>query len=352
MNISTTCHKCYGREIIDGLLSCSCGKIFPILEAIPVMLLQSNTYMRELQSKYPLQLSIGNACDKKNAGAGFDAYRKTQQRFGFEWMRYPTCFEQEEEKIFYEETQIEAHQFRNRLILDAGCGMGRFTRIAGRSAGEVIGLDFSDSVLKARMVTRSNPCVHIIQADILNLPFRDRQFDIIYSLGVLHHTPDTEKSFAALAKKIKAGGLISIWVYGTAGAYEDFISNPLKANRSRFMKNAFIFRMYWLLVILREKVSTMIRKITVRCPHALLYLFCYFLVLAGKIPLLKYLTFSSHRDWRVRLLENFDWLSPPFQHHHTKEEVLHWFQLAHIDAEKMLEHGFIPRVGVLGARKK
>jgi hypothetical protein len=80
----------------------------------------------------------------------------------------------------------------------------------------------------------------------------------------------------------------------------------------------------------------------------LLYLFCYPLAVMGKIPLLKYLTASVHKNWRVRLQENFDWFSPQYQSHHTKEEVLDWFNEAKLGDISILRHGFIPKIGLRG----
>jgi hypothetical protein len=59
-----------------------------------------------------------------------------------------------------------------------------------------------------------------------------------------------------------------------------------------------------------------------------------------------------HNNWRVRLLENFDWLAPPFQYHHTKEEMLAWCAKDGIAVERMLQHGFIPKVGMRGVKKR
>jgi SAM-dependent methyltransferase len=226
--------------------------------------------------------------------------------------------------------------------------MGRFTRVAGAFGGEVIGIDLSESVFKAYQVTKELPFVHIIQGNILQLPFQDRSFDIIYSLGVLHHTPETKKSFSALTQKLKHGGTISIWVYGTAGSYQQFVTNPLKENRAKVKRYALVHWIYWLLVLMRENASNVFRKITVHLPHPVLYRFCYGLAWIGKIPFVKYLAFSAHKDFRARLIENFDWLSPPYQHHHTKEEVMEWFRKERITPRKMLAHGFIPKVGIKG----
>ncbi len=321
------CTECMQREIVDGILNCACGLRYPIVNAVPVMLQDG------------CRLSAEN--------------EQTRQRFGYEWTRYPACFAEEEERIFFDETQFEPSELNGRLILDAGCGMGRFTRVAGSRGGEeVIGVDLSESVLSAYKLTEHMPNVHIVKADLMRLPFKDASFDSVYSLGVLHHTPSTEKTFSALVRKLKTGGLLSVWVYGTAGRYADFITNPLRPDRARFIRHALTQRVYWLLVLLRERGSNVLRRITVSMPHKVLYTFCHVLALFGKVPFFKYFTFSVHNNWRVRLLENFDWLAPPFQYHHTKEEMLAWCAKDGIAVERMLQHGFIPKVGMRGVKKR
>ncbi|MCX8044068.1 MAG: class I SAM-dependent methyltransferase, partial [Desulfobacterota bacterium] len=274
-----------------------------------------------------------------------------QRRFAFEWKRYPEYLEEEERHVFLEETQIKPELFQNRLTLDAGCGMGRFTRIAAALGAEVVGIDASDSVFRAARITMQFDRAHMVQADIMRLPFRDNGFDIIYSLGVLHHTPDTRAAFSALVKKLKTGGLCSIWVYGTAGRYCNFRTNPLKPERARYLTTELLFRLYWLGVLLREHVSRLLRRLTVHIPHPILYAACYILGLVGAVPFLKYFTFSVHSNMKVRVLENFDWLAPPFQHHHTKEEVLAWFCEEGLTPVAILPHGFIPKVGIVGEKR-
>lgn len=318
------CRTCAGLEIAEGMLSCRCGAAYPIRSCVPVLL------------------------------PGQPAARhddRTRKRFGYEWLRYPACFHEEERGIFFEETQLQPECFAGRLVLDAGCGMGRFTRAAGACSGEVVGVDLSESVHRAFELTASMPHVHILQADLLRLPLREEAFDIAYSLGVLHHTPATRAAFQAVARTVKQGGTLSVWVYGTAGKYAEFATNPLRPERSRYVRSPLARRAYWLLVLLREKISNALRCATVRLPHRLLYRLCYVPALLGALPLVRYLTFSAHPDWRVRLLENFDWLAPPFQYHHTKEEVAGWFRQEGFQPAGMLRHGFIPKVGITGTKQ-
>jgi SAM-dependent methyltransferase len=99
-------------------------------------------------------------------------------------------------------------------VLVGGCGKGRHTQLAARwGAREVIGVDLSAAVESAFAATRNLPNVHIVQADIYQLPVAP-VFDYAFSVGVLHHLPDPRSGFVSLASKVKPGGHISAWVYG------------------------------------------------------------------------------------------------------------------------------------------
>jgi ubiquinone/menaquinone biosynthesis C-methylase UbiE len=256
--------------------------------------------------------------------------------------------EKEDREVFLGDSQLSKEDFKDKVILDAGCGMGRYTKVVGIMGREVVGVDISQSVVKAYLVTHDNPSIHILQGNILHLPFREKQFDIIYSLGVLHHTPNAKQSFLNLVRYLKHGGFISVWVYGTAGTFSDFKTNPLRKERQHYVKNDIVKRMHWRMVYVREVFFNTIRLVTTRMYVPLLYLLCYPLAVLGRVPLLKYVTASVHQSWRVRVQENFDWLSPQYQSHHTKEEIRDWFREAQVEELSILPHGFIPKVGLKG----
>src|SRR5262249_33072470 len=107
--------------------------------------------------------------------------------------------------------------FKGRLVLDAGCGMGKFLYYAGQwGAKDVIGVDLSPSVELAFRWTREMPNTHVIQGDIYRLPLH-KGFDFVYSIGVLHHLPDPEGGFHQLVRHLRRGGKILSWVYGREG---------------------------------------------------------------------------------------------------------------------------------------
>ena len=246
-----------------------------------------------------------------------------------------------------EETQIAADLWRGKLVLDVGCGMGRYAKVARSLGAEVVAFDLSDALLRLRRDAESDERLHLEQGDTLRPPFAPASFDIVYSQGVLHHTVSTQRAFESVAPLVKPGGLLSIWVYGHPGSYSQFRENPLREGR-RWV--AAIRPLIWLVVWARTLLSDGLRSITTRLPARLLYALCFPLAALGAVPGLKFLTFSAHPDFRVRLHENFDWLAPPFQHKHTRRELAGWFERAGFGDLCFLPHGIVPKIGVLGRR--
>lgn len=272
--------------------------------------------------------------------------KRTRASFAWEWDRYPGPMP-EDEGIFLEETQIPKDDFKGKVVLDAGCGMGRYSRVALSLGAEVVAFDLSDAALRLQREVGDHPNLHVVQGNLLHPPFKKGVFDIIYSQGVLHHTPDTELAFRHAARLVRSRGLMSVWVYGKAGRFSEFVTNPIRAGRGWIERHR---RLAWMVVGARHCVSDIIRAFTVKLPMKMTYGLCYPLAVLGKIPGVKYLTFSVHPDFQVRLIENFDWISPPYQFHHTKEELTAWCQDEGFTVLKVLPHGLIPKPGVL-ARK-
>ena len=136
------------------------------------------------------------------AGA-LDSYAAS---FGRQWNRYDVVRPEEDEATFVVKTGVPPEQLSGRLVLDAGCGGGRYARLVGSHGARVIGVDLSAAVLKAADHCKSLPNVAIVQADLLELPLADSAFDLVYSIGVLHHTPDPRRAFREIARKVKPGG--------------------------------------------------------------------------------------------------------------------------------------------------
>ena len=309
-------------ELEAGSLACSaCRREYPIVSGVPRLLPQGRSDAR---------------------------VAATSASFAWEWSRYPGAMA-EDERIFLEECQLPASALKDKLVLDAGCGMGRYALVALGLGAEVVALDLSESLARLIPAARENTRLQVVQGDLLQPPFRKGTFDIVYSHGVLHHTSDTRQAFLAVAALVKPEGLLSVWVYGKAGRWRDFATNPLRPGRDWVGRHR---RLAWCVVGIRQLFSDSLRLFTVHLPLALTYLLCYPLAVLGAVPLLKYLTFSVHPRFKVRLIENFDWLSPPFQFHHTKEELAEWFEEAGFDVLQVLPHGLVPKPGILGRKRR
>lgn len=274
------------------------------------------------------------------------ATAKTRDAFGWEWLRYPGSLPGDKE-TFLEETMLPPHEFAGKLVLDAGCGMGRYGAVALSLGAEVVAVDMSESLIRVAKLAKTQPKLHPVEADLLHPPFKKGVFDVAYSQGVLHHTADTRAAFAAVAALVKPRGLLSVWLYGKAGRFSDFATNPLKPGRGWIVRHR---RLAWWVVLVRHAVSDFVRTFTTRMPVSVVYALCYPLTWLGVVPGLKWFTYSVDPRYQVRLIENFDWISPPYQWHHTKEELLRWYGEAGFSVINVLPHGLVPKPGALGRK--
>jgi SAM-dependent methyltransferase len=103
--------------------------------------------------------------------------------------------------------------FQDLRVLDAGCGVGAFIELLAPHAAEVVGFDLSTAVEAAQANVGGLANVAIAQADIFNPPLEPESFDLVYCVGVLQHTPDPQRAFSSLARLVKPGGRLGVWVY-------------------------------------------------------------------------------------------------------------------------------------------
>jgi SAM-dependent methyltransferase len=175
-------------EIIEGELRCaSCASSFPITRGIP---------------RFAELAAVES--DKQ----------ATAENFGWQWRHFTEGDDRYAAQFLGWIAPVTPEFFRDKLVLEGGCGKGRHTQLAAEwGAREVIGIDLSEAVETAYAATRSLPNAHVVQADIYRLPLA-RNFDYAFSVGVLHHLPDPRQGFFSLASKVVPGGHMSAWVYG------------------------------------------------------------------------------------------------------------------------------------------
>jgi len=107
--------------------------------------------------------------------------------------------------------------FRGKRVLDAGCGGGQHTSFVAPYAAEVVAVDLNAlEVAKERTKQFSN--IQYIEGDLARVRF-DQRFDIVYCIGVIHHTDSPDKTFENLARQTKPGGRMIVWCYSHEGNF-------------------------------------------------------------------------------------------------------------------------------------
>ncbi len=201
-------------------------------------------------------------------------------------------------------SRIDRGWYAGKRVLDAGCGHGRYLRAFADLGAEVVGLDIGRGP-EAAGVPLDDPRIAVVQGSVLEPPFRDGSFDLVFSDGVIHHTPDAPAAYQALARLVKPGGALYIWVYPEEGA-------------------------------LRELVFGSARALTTRLPGPGVRLVSFMLA-----PLTMFVrsysgTTFGRATWGECAQVVHDWLAPPLQSHHTWDEVLEWATRAGlVDPERL-----------------
>ena len=254
---------------------------------------------------------------------------RTVASFGFEWTHFSEMYPEWEDNFRDYMSPHPPEFFRGKKVLDAGCGIGRHAYYAALYGAEVWAVDISDAVEVAARNTRATGA-RVLQADLNHLPFQAESFDLVYSMGVLHHLPDMERALRYLLNFVKPGGEFRMFLYwGPEG-------QPLKS-------------------LLLKAVSAL-RMLTVRMPHRLLYPLSYaaaavvwagfvwpyralrrvpaLVRVADRIPLRQY----SRYPFRTCANDQFDRLSAPLERRYSRAQVEQFLHSAGFDEVNVFQN--------------
>ncbi len=107
-------------------------------------------------------------------------------------------------------------KWAGKEVLEVGCGVGSDLIKFAQAGAFVMGIDLSSrSVFLARERLRlyKIKTAQVIEADAESMPFKENTFDLVFSYGVLHHTPNIEKAISEIYRVTKPGGKICIMLY-------------------------------------------------------------------------------------------------------------------------------------------
>jgi SAM-dependent methyltransferase len=238
---------------------------------------------------------------------------RTKAAYGLQWNRFRIIREDEDRATFANRTGFGDADIAGKTILDGGCGMGRYLRVAaGRGAAMVVGIDLSLAVEAARELTAGRPEVAIIRGDVLRPPFAGGSFDLIYSIGVIDHTPDPRAAFLELARLLRPGGRIAIWIYERESPVVERIMNAHRAISTRLPLGVLLA-----LCKITAPIGLVKRRLMASRwkPVERLGVALHALTIGV----------SMHPDAEVRVCDTLDWYAPKYLSRHTVEEVAGWF---------------------------
>lgn len=175
---------------------------------------------------------------------------KTVEGFGDEWTRFDQSEMSNEDavRLFGDYFSIFPWDVlqKDAVGFDLGCGSGRWAKLVAPRVKTLHCIDPSDAIEVARRNLREHSNCRIHKAGVDDFPLDEKSMDFGYSLGVLHHIPDTRAALAACVAKLKPGAPFLLYLYYS------FDNRPVW------------FRMLW-------QLSNYVRQIVSRMPHGLRY---------------------------------------------------------------------------------
>ncbi len=192
---------------------------------------------------------------------------RTIAGFGDEWRRF------DQSGVPMEELELQFARYfaqfpwdalpRNAEGFDLGCGSGRWAKVVASRVGTLHCIDPAHEALEvARRNLADAPQCRFHLAEVDNIPLPDGSMDFGYSLGVLHHIPDTAAGLKACVGKLKPAAPFLVYLY-----------------------YAFDNRPWWFRAIWR--CSSLFRRIISRLPHPLRYAVSHLIALSVYWPLAK-----------------------------------------------------------------
>jgi len=270
----------------------------------------------------------GNVFPVENTVVRFVTENNYADSFGFQWNVFQqTQIDRENWQLqlsrdrLFSVTDWKKEDLENTDILEVGSGAGRFSRvILEETKANLYSIDYSDAIL----VNYKNNCqhidrLHLYQANIYDMPFRDNSFDKVFCFGVLQHTPDFKKSIKSLVDKVKPGGELVVDFYAVNGWWTKvqakYLLRPLTKNMAHekllrlIGKNAG-WLINWYSFFDRIKVGKIVNRFLPICD------------IKGTLP--RNLSAEELREWVI--LDTFDMFSPQHDHPQKLSTVKKWFE--------------------------
>lgn len=217
---------------------------------------------------------------------------KDKEIFLFKDWIYPNCID----------------DFKDKEVLECGCGGGQHTYFLAPYAKRIVAVDLNTADI-ARERNRGSANLTFLAADISDMNL-GQKFDIVFSIGVVHHTDNPDKTVENLKKHVKKGGRFILWVYSREG-------NVITRRIIEPLRKVFLARINRKALYVFSKIITCLMYIPVYSIYKLRFL--------RFLPYYDYFGNFRRLSFERNSLNVFDKLNAPQVHFISKERVAKWF---------------------------
>lgn len=212
---------------------------------------KENYLLNESGEKFPIIKEIPRFVEQENYASAFGLQWKTFAKTQLDSFTGTKISEERLVRCL----GYPLNELKGKNVLEVGCGAGRFTELLVKSGANVHSVDLSIAVEANKENIGNAANYTIAQASVYGLPFPKNSFDVVICLGVIQHTPSSEKTIAALWEMVKNGGLMVIDHYSWRLSYYTnlaplyrFFLKKMKPERSKKLVDSlvnFFFPLHW-----------------------------------------------------------------------------------------------------------
>jgi len=273
---------------------------------------------------------------------------QTKDAFGFKWKKretYDSTAAKENatkwylEKYGFGSLEMWSEHFSAReAVLDLGCGSGFSSSLWldtpwWNGNAMWIGVDISEAIDVAQERLGQIANTHFVQADVMQLPFADGEFDTIFSEGVLHHTPSTRAALLSGARALAPGGEFHFYVYRRKGPVREFTDDFIR-DQIAPLSDEEAWEAMRSLTQLGKALAETGAKVEIADDIPLLGIRAG----AHDVQRLIYWNFAklywnADLSFEENVHINFDWYRPRYAHRQTAEQVRQWCDEARLSIQ-------------------